>query len=62
MLGMLVSPGNGNFVRLPVDLESSPFTDGGNVLLVGDRWAFQTLYRDQGVRNTSNALDVTFVP
>jgi hypothetical protein len=62
VLGMLVSPGNGNFVRLPVDLESSPFTDGGNVLLAGNRWAFQALYRDQGVRNTSNALDVTFVP
>jgi hypothetical protein len=55
-------PGTTHFARAEVDLQSPPFTRGGNVVHPGDTWAFQALYRQQGQRNTSNALDVVFVP
>ena len=55
-------PGASNFARAELDLESAPFSDGGNVVQAGDTWAFQAVYRDQGLRNTSNALEVRFVP
>jgi len=45
-----------------IDLRQPPFTNGGNTIDPGDTWAFQFLYREGGVRNTSNALAVTFVP
>jgi hypothetical protein len=36
--------------------------NGDNQVRPGDTWAFQFLYRDQGQRNTSNALRAVFVP
>lgn len=55
-------PGEPAEARVPVDLQAHPFTAGGNVVRAGDTWAFQFLYRDQGARNTSNALNIVFVP
>jgi hypothetical protein len=55
-------PWNSNHARLAVDLRAPPFTTGGNIVLAGDVWGFQALYREFGQRNTSNALHVVFVP
>jgi hypothetical protein len=55
-------PGASNHAKVLVDLEGPPFTNGGNQVRPGDTWAFQFLYRDQGQRNTSNALRAVFVP
>lgn len=55
-------PGTSNNSRILVDLDAPPFTGGGHAVGAGDTWAFQVLYREQGVRNTSNALEVKFVP
>ncbi|MFT7671277.1 MAG: hypothetical protein ACI8X5_003994 [Planctomycetota bacterium] len=56
------TPGEAGEVRVEVDLKAMPFTAAGNVVQAGDTWAFQALYRDQGMRNTSNALDILFLP
>jgi hypothetical protein len=56
------APGTSHFAKVALDLDAPPFTRGGNVVHPGDTWAFQALYRQQGQRNTSNALDVVFVP
>jgi len=56
------APGAPQGARIHVDLAAPPFTAGGNTLQPGDRWAFQVVYRDGGGRNTSNALEVTFLP
>lgn len=56
------APGEPAQARLGLDFEGLPFTAGGNQVLAGDRWTFQALYRDQGLRNSSNALRVVFLP
>ena len=55
-------PADPGSATLPVDLTLPPFSDGNDFLVPGETWAFQALYRDQGVRNSSNALEATFVP
>ena len=55
-------PGTPMQASIGVDLSTAPFSDGGEFLQPGDTWAFQALYRDQDVRNTSNALGVVFLP
>ena len=63
VLDVVTSPAVGNLARShTLDLKSAPFTNGGNEVRAGDRWAFQALYRDGSVQNTSNALEVTFLP
>jgi len=56
------APGVPNSAQVEVDLTQPPFTAGGNTVQPGDTWAFQALYRDQGGRNASNALEARFVP
>jgi hypothetical protein len=56
------APGEAGEARVALNLRALPFTAAGNTVRAGDHWAFQVLYRDQGQRNTSNALDVVFVP
>lgn len=45
-----------------IDLTASPFSSGGQRLQPGASWAFQAVYREGGVRNTTNALGVVFLP
>ena len=56
------SPTDPGQATLGLDLESPPFKSTTSSLHPGDSWAFQVLYRDQNQRNTSNALEVVFVP
>ena len=55
-------PGTSDHALFSIDLEAPPFTSAGGRVQAGDTWAFQVLYRDQGVRNTSNALSAQFLP
>lgn len=56
------TPGEPASVSFPLDLFAPPFSFPTAPLRPGDSWAFQALYRDQGQRNTSNAMGVTFLP
>ncbi len=56
------SPTDPGQASLAIDLTVGPFGSSSNRLQPGESWAFQALYRDQGQRNTSNALEVVFVP
>ena len=57
-----VVPTDPGQATLAVDLGAAPFGSLSNPLQPGDSWAFQAVYRDQGERNASNALEVVFVP
>ena len=56
------SPSDPGQASLAIDLGATPFGSVSNPLQPGDSWVFQVLYREQGQRNTSNALEVVFVP
>lgn len=54
--------GSPNQASLDLDLSSSPLSSTESPLTPGDVWSFQAVYRDEGRRHGTNALEVTFVP
>lgn len=54
----------GGTLRLPVDLAAIPAGAGFQMVLSGETWLFQSLFRDPthlGISNLSPAIEVTFV-
>lgn len=54
--------GGSGAAKLAIDLNQAPFNSAGGPLLPGDPWAFQVVYREQGRRHSTNALEVYFLP